>query len=292
VKVTEPGSRVLIFYATRHVRLSEPQAAAALVDLVHGEFARRVPEHLGQTLAGSFQDELPMMPRWNEDVLQALGRTGRSGFTSCCPSLLLRRCGDRAHPARLLDVLTERAEAAFFKPMYDWHAQYGIYCGYDQVARSADPIDGQQWYLDYFRTQRWYGAPGNDMDGRTRPHSSIANLYGRPRVWMEGFHSSGWGRRSRRSRTCCTRSTARARPCTTRTRCTTAPRGRGGSGPAQHLLAAAVLAAPADLLLVVVRSPRRRSGYDQERSKRSRFMTLFHTATKSCRNFSWESSHA
>ena len=31
--------------------------------------------------------------------------------------------------------------------------------------------------------------------------------------------------------------------------------------------------------------------HDQERSKRSRFITLFHTATKSCRNFSWESSH-
>jgi len=33
-------------------------------------------------------------------------------------------------------------------------------------------------------------------------------------------------------------------------------------------------------------------GSDQARSKRSRFITLFHTATKSCRNFPWESSHA
>jgi hypothetical protein len=30
---------------------------------------------------------------------------------------------------------------------------------------------------------------------------------------------------------------------------------------------------------------------DQARSKRSRFITLFHAATKSCRNFSWESSY-
>ena len=41
----------------------------------------------------------------------------------------------------------------------------------------------------------------------------------------------------------------------------------------------------------LLRSPRRRLCYDQARSNRSRFMTLFHTATKSCRNFSWESSH-
>ena len=38
--------------------------------------------------------------------------------------------------------------------------------------------------------------------------------------------------------------------------------------------------------------PRSRLCHDQARSKRSRFMTLFHAATKSCRNFSWESSEA
>ena len=36
---------------------------------------------------------------------------------------------------------------------------------------------------------------------------------------------------------------------------------------------------------------RRRLCDNQARSKRSRFITLFHTATKSCRNFSWESLH-
>jgi hypothetical protein len=41
-----------------------------------------------------------------------------------------------------------------------------------------------------------------------------------------------------------------------------------------------------------VRSHRRRSCHDQARSKRSRFITLFHAATKSCTNFSWESSEA
>jgi len=44
-----------------------------------------------------------------------------------------------------------------------------------------------------------------------------------------------------------------------------------------------------DVMAANVRNPRRRSDYGQARSKRSRFMTLFHAATKSCRNFSWES---
>jgi hypothetical protein len=41
------------------------------------------------------------------------------------------------------------------------------------------------------------------------------------------------------------------------------------------------------------RRPDQPSGscHDQARSNRSRFMTLFHAATKSCRNFCWASSH-
>ena len=40
------------------------------------------------------------------------------------------------------------------------------------------------------------------------------------------------------------------------------------------------------------RTSRRRLCYDRVRSNRSRFITLFHTATKSCTNFSMESLHA
>ena len=46
-----------------------------------------------------------------------------------------------------------------------------------------------------------------------------------------------------------------------------------------------------DLSLVSYRIVIAISSYDQVRSKRSRFITLFHAATKSCRNFSWEPSH-
>jgi hypothetical protein len=59
-------------------------------------------------------------------------------------------------------------------------------------------------YIDYFRTQRWYSAPGLDdwqqkpIKGRnyydTKIAASIARLYQRPRVWAEVFHTSGWGR--------------------------------------------------------------------------------------------------
>ena len=48
---------------------------------------------------------------------------------------------------------------------------------------------------------RWYSAPGCDdpkLHGARafkglKVNSSIAHLYQRPRVWVEAFHSSGWG---------------------------------------------------------------------------------------------------
>jgi hypothetical protein len=69
-------------------------------------------------------------------------------------------------------------------------------------------------------------------------------------------------------------------------------------GPKERAAFQIVLKRRAHMLLIASvsvqntrKSHRRRLCYDQARSKRSRFITLFHTATKSCRNFSWESSH-
>ena len=56
-----------------------------------------------------------------------------------------------------------------------------------------EPSTAVNYYVDYFGTMRHYIAPGNDQSGDAKPHESIADLYRRPRVWMEGFHSSGWG---------------------------------------------------------------------------------------------------
>ena len=56
-----------------------------------------------------------------------------------------------------------------------------------------DPTQATQIYTDYFRTHRWYGAAGSDHEGDAKVHSSMAHLYGHQRVWIEAFHSSGWG---------------------------------------------------------------------------------------------------
>lgn len=92
------------------------------------------------------------------------------------------------------EVLTQLAEERYFKPIYDWNASKGLIYGCDPEGRGLRPLQ----YLDYFRAVSWFTAPGNDAPARgssfrqTKVSSSIAHLYGRPRTWLEAFHSMGW----------------------------------------------------------------------------------------------------
>ncbi|WP_223167737.1 hypothetical protein [Nonomuraea sp. SYSU D8015] len=161
-----------------------PEACAVLLDRVHGEFERRVGHWFGRVIAGSFQDELPTLPTWSSHfAAEYLARRGRP-FSLEDPDW-------QAYQR----TRAELAEEAFFRPLAEWHARHGLLSGCDQQdpARAGHPVDGVRLYADYARTHRWFGAPGSDHHGDARLHSSLAHLYGRPRTWIEAFHSSGWG---------------------------------------------------------------------------------------------------
>ncbi len=93
------------------------------------------------------------------------------------------------------DVMVSLSEENFFRPVYQWHQDRGLIYGCDHGGRGLDVAE----FGDYFRTQRWNQGPGSDQPGlsknivKAKVASSIAHLYERPRVWLEGFHSSGWG---------------------------------------------------------------------------------------------------
>ncbi|GAA5074404.1 hypothetical protein HNP84_009506 [Thermocatellispora tengchongensis] len=165
------------------------EACATLIDRVHGEFERRLGHRFGGVIAGSFQDELPAVPTWT------------SGFAERFEELRGRPLDVAAlsrDPAMLRDFHRTRAdlaEEAFFKPLAAWHERHGLLHGCDQQdpARAGHPVEGVRLYADYTRTHRWFGAPGSDHHGDARLHASLAHLYGRPRTWIEAFHSTGWG---------------------------------------------------------------------------------------------------
>ncbi|MER5325025.1 hypothetical protein [Streptosporangium roseum] len=161
-------------------------ACEVLLDRVHGEFARRLGHRFGNVIVGSFQDELPSMPTWSATFAEEfLARRGYPFARDGGPSV--RRDYQRTR--------AELAEEAFFRPLAEWHAEHGLLNGCDQQdpARAGHPVEGVELYADYTRTHRWFGAPGSDHHGDARVHSSLAHLYGRPRTWIEAFHSSGWG---------------------------------------------------------------------------------------------------
>lgn len=92
------------------------------------------------------------------------------------------------------DVMVSLSEENFFKPVYDWHQERGLIFGCDHGGRGREVAE----FGDYFRTQRWNQGPGSDQPRiskdiiKAKVASSISHLYNRPRVWLEGFHSSGW----------------------------------------------------------------------------------------------------
>ncbi len=190
----------LVYSVTRGFDYFNPSACRRLLDMVHGEFERRLSHYFGQVIVGSFQDELPSLPTWGPNFAQAFQARRGYDLVPLLPLLWEGPSPDKGADAGRLRVdfhatRAELAEEAFFRPLFDWHERHGLLCGFDQQgpARAGHPVASVHYYADYLKTHRWFTAPGSDHHGDARIHSSLAHLYGRPRVWIEAFHSSGWG---------------------------------------------------------------------------------------------------
>ncbi|MFE7901983.1 glycosyl hydrolase [Streptomyces sp. NPDC057424] len=175
----------------------DPHAVSRLMDAVHHEYDRRVPEYLGTVIAGSFQDELPGTNAWSRRFADEFRTRRGYDLLDHLPSLFGTDAGVPEGKVRAdyYAVRAELTEEALFRPLAAWHRQRGLLLGSDQShpARAGYPAQSTQIYTDYFRTHRWYGAAGSDHHGDAKVHSSMAHLYGHERVWIEAFHSSGWG---------------------------------------------------------------------------------------------------
>ncbi len=192
--VAEAGGHV---YATVRQGFDwlNPAAAGVLQDRIHGEMERRFGDRLGRVIAGSFQDELQPMPTWTAAVPDLYHERYGDDLLPRLPLLFEDGPGAGAVRRRFYGLLAELAEAAFFRPLGEWHDRHGMLLGCDQAGpgRKVDPHGAQRVYIDYFATHRHLSAPGSDMDGEAKPHSSLVHTHGGERVWLEGFHSSGWG---------------------------------------------------------------------------------------------------
>lgn len=171
-----------------------------LVEIYFEEFERRIPALKKGTLNYFFQDELMFgcdeKTIWRENLREGILEKYGYDVLGFLPHLFFD-LGNITAKIRLdvSDVRTALSEDNYFKPIYRFHSTRGMIYGCDQSGRGKQPDE----FSDYFRTVRWFTAPGNDTPGRAadlikvKVNSSIAHLYNRPRVWLEGYHSSGWG---------------------------------------------------------------------------------------------------
>jgi len=176
-----------------------PRSGAEYAQAFFGQFEDHNPGEGGKGLNFFFSDELDFhlsgaiwTPRFAEEFQR------RKGY-DLAPELeaLWSDIGPRTPKIRLDygDVKTALTEEGYFKPVFDWHQARGMTMGCDHGGRGNDVVE----FGDYFRTQRWMQGPGADQPGlgkdliKAKVASSIAHLYLRPRVWLEGWYGSGWG---------------------------------------------------------------------------------------------------
>jgi putative transposon-encoded protein len=176
-----------------------PQAGQRVIEKFFQPFQDHAPGRSADGLNYFFHDELQFGVGdtiWTDDFAEVFGRCKGYDVFDVLPALFTE-IGSKTSKARLdfMDVKIQLTEERYFQPIFDWHFSRGKIYGCDNMGRGKAP----QAYGDYFRAVRWYTAPGHDTPGgradliKGKVSSSIAHLYQRPRVWLEGYHSFGWG---------------------------------------------------------------------------------------------------
>lgn len=176
-----------------------PGSGAMVIEGFYQEFENHNPGGGAKGLNFFFNDELEIglgKYAWSDDFADEFKKRKGYDLFEVLPAMW-EDMGDITPKVRMdyADVRMSLMEERYFEPIYNWHASRGIIYGCDNHGRGLDP----HAYGDYYRATRWYSAPGHDTPGgnadpiKGKVSSSIANLYRRPRVWLEGYHSLGWG---------------------------------------------------------------------------------------------------
>lgn len=162
-------------------------------------FVDRNPGEAGKGLNFFFSDELDFRVGGNLWTARFADEFKKRKGYDVVPELpaLFVDIGPKTPKIRLdfRDVMVSLEEESFFRPVFEWHNQHGMLYGCDHGGRGLQVDE----FGDYFRTQRWMTGPGCDqphLDAniiKNKVASSITHLYERPRTWLEGYHSSGWG---------------------------------------------------------------------------------------------------
>lgn len=192
---------VLVRAVTRPHSLDpmNPEVSRRYIAGFFQKFEDRFPGSGGRGLNYFFSDELDLGVAgnlWTARFAEEFRRRKGYDLMEELPALFID-IGPRTPKVRLdyRDVMVALEEESFFRPIFEWHESRGMTYGCDHGWRGHKTTE----FGDYFRTQRWNQGPGCDQPRleadvvKNKVASSIAHLNRRPRTWLEGFYSSGWG---------------------------------------------------------------------------------------------------
>lgn len=197
----QDGIITLIFNDTIQYSIDpmHPQTGTEICDRFFGRFVERFPEEAGKGLNFFFSDELNFGIEgmlWNDFFRDEFYK--RKGY-DILPELpcLFHLVGQNPVKVRLdyYDVIIQLQVEHYFKVVYQWHEKNNMIYGCDHGGRGKVVNE----FGDYYRTQSYNQGPGCDQPFlqydiiKNKVASSIAHIYNRPRVWLEGFYGSGWG---------------------------------------------------------------------------------------------------
>ena len=177
-----------------------PGAGDIIVKGFYQAFEDHAPGRSPKGLNYFFNDELQVgagRNAWCADFAEAFRARKGYALEDVLPAVSGADMGDVTVKVKMdyADVRMALMEERYFEPIFNWHHSRGKIFACDPCSRGMNPGE----FGDYFRAIRWYTAPGHDTPGghadliKNKVSSSIANLYQRPRVWLEGYHSLGWG---------------------------------------------------------------------------------------------------
>ncbi|MCU4975482.1 hypothetical protein OB955_22595 [Halobacteria archaeon AArc-m2/3/4] len=187
------------------LRYTSSETVERYIDLHYEEYVRRLGDQVGETLVGTFEDELRILNYGIpcDDAVLDRFRQDRGYDPTSELIALYEECEETARVRTdYYDVVVSLLEENWFEPLYEWHEEHDMKRANDNYGRN-NIAQGTELYGDYYRTMRWYQAPGYD-DGAPKAigernffdaklAASIAACYDRDYVWGELFHSTTWG---------------------------------------------------------------------------------------------------
>ena len=201
-RADENDREVWIYAVKRHpgtLNPIHPFSGKTVIDKFFQQFEDHSANKSSEGLNYFFQDELKFGVGdlvWSDDFREIFRKQKGYDVFETLPGMFTD-IGRLTSKSRLdyMDVKVQLSEERYFKPIFEWHWKRGKIYGCDPEGRGKEPGS----YGDNFRANRWYTAPGHDTPSgkadliKGKVSSSIAALYKRPRVWLEGYHSLGWG---------------------------------------------------------------------------------------------------